>query len=73
MASELRVGVNHLALDEERIRQEQFFQGILDLEDRLRKVGLFFELSYHHSMSISRDFYFPIDLLSEPTTCPTIC
>ncbi|VDM35236.1 unnamed protein product, partial [Hydatigera taeniaeformis] len=35
VASDLRVGVNHLALDEERIRQEQFFEGILDLQQRI--------------------------------------
>ncbi|KAH9280998.1 hypothetical protein ECG_06496 [Echinococcus granulosus] len=35
VASDLKVGVNHLALDEERIRQEQFFEGIRDLQQRI--------------------------------------
>ncbi|KAL5107558.1 hypothetical protein TcWFU_003537 [Taenia crassiceps] len=35
VASDLKVGVNHLALDEERIRQKQFFEGILDLQQRI--------------------------------------
>nr|CDS31384.2 microtubule actin cross linking factor 1 [Hymenolepis microstoma] len=35
VASDLRVGVNHLALDEERLRQEQFLQGLLDLQHRI--------------------------------------
>ena len=39
MASDLHVGVNHLALDEERIRQEQFFEGILRLQERISKVS----------------------------------
>lgn len=40
VASDLKVGVNHLALDEERIRQEQFFEGILDLQQRISQVNL---------------------------------
>ncbi|KAM3179131.1 hypothetical protein ACTXT7_001178 [Hymenolepis weldensis] len=35
VASDLRVGVNHLALDEERLRQEQFLQGLVDLQHRI--------------------------------------
>ncbi|VDD75772.1 unnamed protein product [Mesocestoides corti] len=35
VASDLRVGVNHMALDEERIRQERFFEGILELQKRI--------------------------------------
>ncbi|KAM7541808.1 hypothetical protein Aperf_G00000014224 [Anoplocephala perfoliata] len=35
VAGDLRVGVNHLALDKERLRQEQFLQGIIDLQHRI--------------------------------------
>lgn len=39
MANELHVGVNLLALDEERLRQETFFEGIRALEDQIRRVS----------------------------------